>query len=254
MGLRKAIIRKPDESIVNGITTAQLGKPDFTKASEQHSEYADALRKCGLDVICIEPDTQYPDSVFIEDTAVVTKNFAIITHPQPESRKGETAATEETLKKIFSSLEFIKPPGTLEGGDVMKAGSHFFVGLTNRTNKEGAKQFNDIVKKFGYTSSAVVINGLLHLKTGMSFLENNTLLITRKLSKHPAFKDYSKITVDSEEEYAANSLWINDTVIVPQDFPQTHGKIQRAGYHTIQLNMSEFRKLDGGLSCLSLRF
>ena len=250
----KAIVRKPCNSFVNGISSAQLGKPDIYKALYQHEHYKKALEKCGLEVICLEPDNNYPDSVFVEDTAVVTKEFGIITNPQPDSRKEEIEDIQSILKKYFQNLHFINQPATLEGGDIMKTGSHFFVGLTSRTNQEGTIQFNNVVKDYGYTSSTLSISNLLHLKTGCSYLENNTILLTKELSKLPAFKSYRKIIVDTEEEYAANSLWINGTVLVPDHFPGTKGKIEKAGYPTIPVDISEFRKLDGGLSCLSLRF
>lgn len=250
----KAIVRVPNESLVKGITTANIGTPDFTKAIKQHNEYVEALEVCQLSVIKIDTQEQYPDSVFIEDTAVVTKEFAIITNPQPETRKGEIEKVKEVLANEFKNIHCIKEPATLEGGDVMLAGNRFYIGITDRTIKEGVEEFSKIVKEYGFSTIAIEVEDMLHLKTGMSYLENNNLLIVESLSKHPSFKDFYKIIVDRDEEYAANSLWINGYVLIPDGFPKTREKIEKYGYETIVLHMNEFRKVDGGLSCLSLRF
>ena len=151
-------------------------------------------------------------------------------------------------------VEEIKEPGTLEAGDVMMVGSHYFIGLSERTNAQGACQLISILNKYGMTGSAVSLKNVLHLKSGVSYLENNNLLVTGEFKYHPEFQKYNLILIDGEEKYAANSLWINNNVLVPQGFPITKSKIEVLGYQTIEVDVSEFRKLDGGLSCLSLRF
>ncbi len=250
----QAIVKRPCENFVNGITSANLGQPIYEKAVKQHKDYIRALANKGIEVIILGKDENFPDSVFVEDTAVLTKEFAIITNPGARSRKGEIAEVQKKLGTIYRNINTIKDTGTLDGGDVMQAGKHFFIGLTERTNHEGARQFNNIVSQYGYTSSTIQVNNMLHLKTGASYLENNNLLILEELSDQPAFKDYNKLIISKKDAYSANSIWVNGTVIIPWGFPETKNKIEKAGYPVIELDMSEFQKLDGGLSCLSLRF
>ncbi len=158
------------------------------------------------------------------------------------------------LTKYYSSIEEILFPATLEAGDVMMAGSHFFIGISERTNSEGADQLIKILNKNNFNGSKVLLKKMLHLKSGVSYLENNNMLVCGEFIKTKQFESYNRITIDDDESYAANSLWINGKVLVPEGFPKTRKKIEKAGYETIILNVSEFRKIDGGLSCLSLRF
>jgi dimethylargininase len=249
-----AIVRKPCPAMVNGLTTAGLGKPDYQKALIQHNMYVDALKECGLHVTVLNGDNEYPDSTFIEDIALCTRSCAIITNPGAPSRNGETRAMKPILQEFYKNIEEIRSPGTLDAGDVMMVDNHFYIGISERTNQEGAEQLITILRKYTMTGSKVPLKKMLHLKTGLSYLERNNLLISGEFISHPAFTEFSKIIVDEVEQYAANSLWINGNVLVPQGFHQTKTKIEQAGYTTIELDVSEFRKLDGGLSCLSLRF
>ncbi len=251
---RHAIVRKPCRNLGLGITTASLGKPDYEKAMAQHAAYADVLRSCGLEVIILESDENYPDSTFIEDTAVVTEKMAVITSPGAPSRKGEVVTVAEALKSFFPSLEYIKPPGTVEGGDVMRAGDHFFIGLSQRTNREGAAQLVQILEASGYTATLVPLKDVLHLKTGLAYLENKKLLAAGEFLTHPVFGNFQVIPVAEDEVYAANSLWANGWVLVPAGFEKTKSTVESLGYPVKTVDVSEFRKLDGGLSCLSLRF
>jgi len=254
MRFTNAIVRLPGKSMVGGLSSAMLGKPDHRMALDQHGKYVEALQKCGVDVRILPADEAFPDSTFVEDTALLTPEIAVITNPGAASRQGEIQSMQHTIEEYYDRIEFIRKPGTLEAGDVMMAGSHFFIGLSERTNLEGATQLIAILEKHGMSGSIVEIFGMLHLKSGVSFLENNRMLADESLSDHTAFQEYDIIAVPDGETYAANSVWINDTVLVPEGFPGTLKNIQSAGYATITLEMSEFRKLDGGLSCLSLRF
>jgi len=249
-----ALLRRPCPEMVNGITTASLGTPDFSRALKQHSDYVAILQQLGLDVRILKPEPAYPDSVFLEDVAVCTPAFALITRPGAPARMGETTGMREVLKEFYIDMEEIRPPGTLEGGDVMRTGSHYYVGLSHRTNKEGALQLIAALEKRGMTGSIVPIGELLHLKTGVSCIENNTLLVCESFRDPAAFRSFNRIIVPDREAYAANSLWVNGPVIVPAGFPETAARIREAGYPVIETDVSEFRKLDGGLSCLSLRF
>jgi dimethylargininase len=160
----------------------------------------------------------------------------------------------EILTDLYESVQLIEDPGTLEAGDVMMVGQHYYIGISERTNLNGAQQLISVLSKFGLNGSTVPLKNILHLKSGVSYLENNNMLITNSLKDFPDFQKFNLIMVDDDESYAANSLWINDNVLVPKGFPKTKDKIESAGYKTIEVDVSEFRKLDGGLSCLSLRF
>ena len=249
-----AIVRKPGKSMVGGITTAGLGKPDHTLALVQHVAYISALRECGLEVIVLPEDEKYPDSTFIEDTALLTPKCAIITNPGALSRRGETAEIKKILGDFYSDVEKVREPGKVDGGDIMMVGSHYFIGLSGRTNKDGARQVIGYLEKHGMTGSTVKMGKILHLKTGVSYLERNNLVASGPFFDSSEFQKFNRLKVEDDESYAANCIWVNDKVIVPKGFPKAKKTIEGAGYSTIELDMSEFRKLDGGLSCLSLRF
>jgi len=250
----KAVVRQPCRNMVKGISHANLGKPDYSLAVEQHSRYVEVLESCGLDVLVLEADEAFPDSTFIEDTCLVTPRCAIITNPGAETRKGEIHAVKTAIKSLGLTMEKIAAPGTLDAGDVMMKGNHYYVGLSLRTNQAGFAQLSSILEKHGMTASAIPLTTVLHLKTGVSYLENNTLLAFGEFLTKPVFQNFSILPVDEHEAYAANSVWINDKVIVPMGFPKTKKMIEDNGFTTMEANLSEFRKLDGGLSCLSLRF
>ncbi|MCG8337076.1 MAG: arginine deiminase family protein [Proteobacteria bacterium] len=250
----QAIVRKPGLSIIRGITTADLSTPDFSKAMIQHDAYVDALRYCGLEVTVLDADEDHPDSVFVEDTAIVTDQLAVITRPAPESRQSEIISMGKTIDKMFKDVRKIEAPGTLEGGDVMRIGSRFYIGLSGRTNKEGAQQLIINLEDYGYEACTVKMDELLHLKTGVSTLGDKTILVDPELASEEQFKPYQHIKVESAESYAANCIRVNDFILFAQGYPITKQKLVEAGFKLIELDMSEFRKLDGGLSCLSLRF
>lgn len=251
---KNAIVRKPCPEMIGGLSSASLGRPDYNMALEQHSQYVDALQSCGLDVLKLEADSQFPDSVFVEDVALCTSSCAIVTNPGAPSRKGEKLKIKAILQGFYKHVESIEPPGSLDAGDVMMVGMHYFIGISQRTNIQGANQLIEILERYGMTGSTVPLKEMLHLKSGLSYLEQNKLLISGEFMNHPAFADFQKIEVVPDEAYAANSLWVNSTVLVPAGYPITRDKIEQAGYTTLSLDVSEFRKLDGGLSCLSLRF
>ena len=249
----KAIVRKPAETFINGITTANLGIPDINLSLKQHDAYIEALITCGLDVTVLDADPAYPDSCFVEDTAIVTKDFGIITRPGDKRRLGEEVEIRKTLEPLLK-LYSIEEPGTLDGGDIMQADKRFYIGLSGRTNLSGSKQLAEILTKNGFDVYSIPVCNLLHFKTGVNYLGDNNLLLHSFFCSKDDFKTFNQIVIDKDEEYAANSLRINDYVLVPKGFPKTLASIQKLGYNTIELDLSEYQKLDGGLSCLSLRF
>lgn len=251
---KKTIVKIPSESYVNGLTTSDLGRPNLEKALEQHKAYIEALKKCGTIVTEVPGNIQYPDSTFVEDTAVLTPNFAVISNPGALSRNGEIHDMEHVIKSFYESIYYIKSPGTLDGGDILQIEDRFFIGISARTNHVGAEQLKTILELEGYKGTIVELEKFFHLKTGIAYLGNQTIVVAGEFVDHPEFNKYQKIVVPPEEEYAANCIRVNDYVIIPAGYPVTKHKINDAGYQTIELEMSEFRKQDGGLSCLSLRF
>ena len=249
---KTAITRKPGHNIGDGNTTAKLGKPDYAKALQQHNAYAEALCACGLEVIVLEPDPLFPDGCFVEDTAVVTPQMAHITNPGAASRKGETEVISGILLRS-KPLFRIKLPGTMDGGDVLRVEEKFFVGLSDRTNEEGIRQFQEFVRPFGYTVTPVPLDNLLHLKSGIAYIGNNTLIAVSDLAKREEFASLNVIEVERGEEYAANCIRIDTKkLIFPKGYPLIKERMRRLGYETIELDMTEFQKMDGGLTCLSL--
>lgn len=252
---KNVIVRTPAKSISDGITSSsELGKPNYENALKQHKNYIQALKKCGVQVEVLEARDELPDSCFVEDIAVCTKKFAIVTNPSAKSRNSEIEGIKDILAKYYKNIEEIKAPGTLEGGDVMMVDEHFYIGLSDRTNLQGANQLIEALRKYGMSGSVVDMKEMLHLKTGLSYLEENALLITGEFTKMSEFNEFEKIEVSDDEAYSANCIRVNDYVIVPKNFPKTKKLIEDKGFKTLEVDTSEFMKIDGGLSCLSLRF
>ncbi|MDF3002229.1 MAG: N(G),N(G)-dimethylarginine dimethylaminohydrolase [Bacillota bacterium] len=254
---KNVIVRRPCKAMVQGITSApELGIPDYELALMQHDAYVEALKSCGVQVTILPAEEDFPDSCFVEDPAVLTEKCAIITNPGAPSRTQETKSMIPVIKEFYveEQIEYIKAPGTLEGGDVMMVGNHFYVGRSARTNEEGIRQFIEILNKYSYSGSEVPLDEVLHLKTGVNYIENNNMLVSGEFVEKPDFATFNKLIVPEEEAYGANCIWVNGTVIVPEGYPAVHDAVLKAGYQTILVDTSEYRKLDGGLSCLSLRF
>ena len=253
----KAIVRPPGANFAAGLTTVDLGAPDLERALKQHEAYCQTLESLGLNVIRLTPDEEHPDSTFVEDTAVLTARGAVITRPGAPSRRGETNHIAPVIRDYFSNVHLIEEPGTVDGGDICEAGEHFFIGVSLRTNEHGAQQLADFLKSFGYTSSLIDIRGvsnILHLKSGLAYLGGKQLVLIEALRGFKEFSAYDLVCLDSSEEYGANCLEINGKVLIADGFPATKRELEHLGYQTIALEMSEFQKMDGGLSCLSLRF
>ncbi len=195
----------------------------------------------------------YPDAYFVEDPAILTLELAILTRPGAPSRQGEETSLESVLKE-YRPIAHIIPPGTVEGGDVLCVEDHFFIGLSERTNREGAAQLTTLLEAAGYTAVTIPVSSGLHLKSSVNYVGNNTLLVTPPLADHPAFTEYEKILLEPGEEYSANTLLVNGTLLMPKGFPKTHSSLSRLGMTIIELDVSEVQKMDGGLTCMSLRF
>lgn len=253
----RAITRTPAPNFAAGLTTVDLGIPDYQKTITEHQLYLAALQLCDLTLTELPADPRYPDSTFVEDTAIITEHGAILTRPGADSRAGEADAIKATLKTIYPDLAEITAPGTVDGGDICEAGTHFFIGISLRTNEAGGQQLADWLKGKGYTASFVDIRqtkGILHLKSGISYIGDNRLVVIDSLAAHPDFKGYELVHMAPGEEYAANCIRVNDYILIAAGFPKFEATLRGLGYKLIVLDMSEYQKMDGGLSCLSLRF
>jgi dimethylargininase len=252
---KHAIVKTPPATLVKGITSApELGAPDYENALLQHQAYIRALEECGVQVRVLEKDEQYPDSCFVEDAAVCTRAFALVTRPGAATRLGEEKVFPQVLANYYENVEQVQAPGTLDGGDVMMVKDHYYIGLSDRTNQEGADQFIAALEKYGMTGSVIEMKEMLHLKTGLAYLEDNILLVAGEFCDNEAFSSFTRIEIPADEGYAANCIRVNDYVLVPEGFEKTKTLIEEAGLKVKTVDTSEYRKLDGGLSCLSLRF
>ncbi|HCM60060.1 MAG TPA: N(G),N(G)-dimethylarginine dimethylaminohydrolase [Bacteroidales bacterium] len=247
----RAIVRRPGRNFANGITSSNLGKPDFTMALEQHAAYCEALVKCGVELTVLEADERYPDGCFVEDTAVVNSRVKVISRPGAATRRGEEEAIARVLAG-YGPTESITTPGTLEGGDILRAENHYFIGISERTNKEGAGQLSDILSKHGFTTSFIPVEAGLHLKSDIAYLGDRNFVSTPVFS-HVA-QPANTIILDPDEYYSANCLRVNEYLLIAKGFPKSRMKMLELGYNIIELDMSEFSKMDGGLTCLSLLF
>lgn len=254
---RRAIVRPPAANFADGLTSVDLGAPDVGKALAQHEAYCRALEGCGLELTRLPADPRFPDSTFVEDTAVITERGAVLTRPGAPSREGEAAAIAEALAALFPALSRIQAPGTVDGGDVCEAGDHFFIRVGARTNDDGARQLARCLGEDGYSSTLVDlrgIEGLLHLKSGIAWLGGKTLLVIDALASHPAFRGWDLVRVPPGEDYASNCVLVNDRIFFAEGFPRLERDLRERGHRLVVLPVSEFQKMDGGLSCLSLRF
>ncbi|MFN2531680.1 MAG: dimethylarginine dimethylaminohydrolase family protein [Pyrinomonadaceae bacterium] len=254
---QRALVRPPTLNFAHGLTTSNLGPPDYARAIDQHQEYCQALQQCGLVLTRLNPNNQFPDATFVEDTAVLTPKGAILSRPGAPDRLGEVDLLKNVILTFFPSYETIEPPGTLDGGDVCEADGHYFIGISARTNVEGAMQLTRVLSGMGYSSELIDIrqvDKILHLKSGVAYLGNRHLAAIGALRGQEAFARFEIVDVPAGCEYAANCLNINDRVLVAAGFPAFEEKLKQLGYNTLSLQMSECEKMDGGLSCLSLRF
>ena len=249
----RAIARLPGPDAAAGLTTAGLGRPDPSLLLKQHSAYVETLRRLGLEVEVLPAAPGFPDAYFIEDAAVVTPEAAVITRPGAPSRRGETVSVESALAR-YRPLHRIELPGTLDGGDVLAAGGRFFIGLSARTNEDGARQLGAILASFGHSWTAVPVESGLHLKSSVNALGDRTVVLASGFPTKELFRGYDRIVLDPGDDYAANTLWINGTLLVPKGFPRALEKLSGRGLPVIEVDTSEMRKMDGGLTCLSLRF
>ena len=226
---------------------------DLALAREQHRAYQRLLESLGANVIALPAEPDLPDSVFVEDPAIVLDELAVILMPGAESRRAEAQSLARALEP-FRTLARIELPGTLEGGDVLRVGRKLFVGATRRSNAEGIRQLAAIVTPHGYEVIPVAVHGCLHLKSAVTSLGRNTLLANGAWFDPAPFCGSRWIRVAPEEPHAANALAIGETVIFPASFPRTRERMEQAGFRVASLDISELQKAEAGLTCSSLLF
>jgi dimethylargininase len=226
---------------------------DLKIAVAQHHAYEGLLEKLGARVVSLPAEPDLPDSMFVEDPAIVLDGLAVIFPLGTESRRPEAASLAQAISK-FRKLEYITLPGTLEGGDILRIGRNLFVGLTKRSNAEGIRQLSAILTPHHYEVISVAVTGCLHLKSAVTLLGRDTLLANRAWFDPAPFSAYDWIDVDPAEPHAANALALADTIIFPQSFPRTRARIESAGFHVTPLDISELQKAESGLTCSSLIF
>ena len=213
--------------------------------------------ECGLQVETLVAAPAFPDATFVEDTAVIVRGHAILTRPGATSRLGEVDAIRDAVATAIETIHDIIAPGTLDGGDVCEHGAHMFIGISHRTNTQGAQQLAEFVAPLGVTCTTIDIremSSILHLKSGLVSIDESLLVAIDELADHPSLKGHTVLRVSERDAYAANCVRVNDHVLVPDGFPVVTSALRRLGFDPLLLAMSEFQKMDGGLSCLSLRF
>ena len=250
-----AICRRPAESVVQGLRAVDTGTPDLALFRAHHDDYVAALRSTGADVTVLDPLEAFPDSVFVEDSALCLPQGAIAMRPGAPSRLGEAAAMAPELASIYGEVRQIQGPGFIEGGDILVTEREILVGKSARTDAAGVAELSNLTADWGYTVRELQTpEGVLHFKTDCSLLDEETILCTPRLAASGCFKDYRVIHTADGEEACANAIRFNDLVIMPAGFPRTAEALDRAGYLLREVGNSEAAKLDGGMSCLSLRF
>ena len=224
---------------------------DMHVAQAQHHGYVQAIKELGYAVLELPAKAELPDSVFVEDTAIVLPEVALITRPGADSRKPETESIAQALRS-YRELVFIESPASLDGGDVLVLGKKIFVGLSSRSNMEAVHQMNQLLANYGYHVQGVEMHDCLHLKTAVTRVDDNALLINRKWVDIENFEGFDLIDVDESEPFAANCLPLGDAVIFPVDFPKTAAKLTARGYKLRPVVVDELAKAEGAVTCCSL--
>lgn len=251
----RAITRRPASSITDGLRAEDIGNPDLTQMLQDHAHYVATLRETGAEVIELPALEEFPDAVFVEDTALCLPEGAVLMRPGAPSRMGEVANMAPTLLDCYDDVRAIAGPGHIEGGDILVTNREILVGRSDRTDAEGVQELRNIVDDWGYTVREVFTPpGVLHFKTDCSLLDGETILSTKRLDASGCFEGYRVLHVADGEEAAANTIRFNQFVFCPAGFPRTVEMLTRNGYDVVEINNTECAKLDGGMSCLSLRF
>lgn len=233
------------------ITHIDRSPIDVAIAQAQHHEYVQALASLGCTVVELPAETDLPDSVFVEDTAFILPEVAVITRPGADSRKPETESIVRALSPHIPLVHVIEP-ATVDGGDVLVLGKNIYIGISTRSNAAAVSQIQELLNEYGYTVTAVEMHDCLHLKTALTKIDEKTLLINPKWVDNSHFKDFEWIEIDPSEPFAANCLPIPGAIIYPTTFPKTQKKLEQKGYKVITVNVAELAKAEGAVTCCSL--
>lgn len=252
--MRIALTRDVDAALADCELSFVARSPiDIDLARRQHAAYCEALASLGCEVVALAPVAGHPDSVFVEDTAVVIDELAIATRPGAPSRRGEVESVAATLA-VYRTVRRLEAPGTLDGGDVLRVGRTLYVGRSARSDMDAMAQLQTLVAPFGYRVEPVDIQGCLHLKSAVTCVADGTLLLQPQWIDRAAFPGFSIIEVDADEEHAANALRIGEAIVYPDCFPRTREKIARAGVQVVGVDVSELQKAEGAVTCCSVVF
>ncbi|MDK3074308.1 arginine deiminase family protein [Sedimentitalea sp. JM2-8] len=251
----RAITRRPAASIVNGLRAEDTGTPDLENMLDAHAAYVAALKSTGAEVIELPPLSAFPDAVFVEDTALCLPEGAILMRPGAPSRLGEVAEMAPALRDCYDEVREIKGHGFVEGGDILVTGREILVGRSARTDAAGVAELAEIAGEWGHKLREVFTPaGVLHFKTDCSLMDAETILSTRRLDASGCFEGYRVLHTAEGEEAAANAIRFNNLVLFAAGFPRTADMLAREGFDVVEIDNTECAKLDGGMSCLSLRF
>lgn len=250
----RAIVRLPGHSVVDGLRAGDGPPPDFAQLVDEHQRYVAALRAAGLSVTVLDALEQFPDSVFVEDPALVFSHGAILLRPGAPSRQQEAAAIAPALAAHFN-LVLPLPAGHADGGDILATPRGVFIGLSARTDTAGAEALCGLLQQLGIAARTVhTPRGTLHLKSDCALVDEETILLTDNLARSGMFDDWRTLVVPGDEPAAANVLRLNDTVLARAECPRTAELLARHGLDVITLPTAEIARIDAGLSCMSLRW
>ena len=251
----RAITRRPAPTIAGGLRAEDIGNPDFHGMIAAHKAYVAALKSTGAEVIELDSLDAFPDAQFVEDTALCLPQGAILMRPGAPSRMGEVDQMAPTLRNCYEKVLEIKGPGHVEGGDILVTGREILVGRSERTDAEGVAELAKVTSNWGHKLREVFTpEGVLHFKTDCSLMDADTILSTRRLDASGCFEGYHVLHVADGEEAAANAIRFNNLVLMAAGFPRTAEMLDREGYQVVEIDNTDCAKLDGGMSCLSLRF
>ncbi len=250
--VRNALVRLVPDSY-DRCVRSNKEKINVALAKKQHTEYCETLKQLGLELITVDANNALPDSCFVEDTAAIFGEKAVICNMKTASRAKETLEVAKVLSRLKDTY-FIKPPATIDGGDILRVEDTVFVGLTSRTSIHAVNQLERILTKSDFTVVPVRVNGVLHLKSACTYLGGNYVVMAEGFFETDLLRNFGKIVVPKGEEYAADCLAVNGTVLMAKGYPETRRLVEKAGFSTREMDVSEFRKGDGALTCLSILF
>ena len=249
------IVRRPAPSVTEGLRAVDVGAPDFTRLKAEHQAYIAAMAAAGVEVDVLPALPGFPDSIFVEDPALTFPNGAILLRPGAPTRRMETDHIASALHDQFDAVVELPQPGFVEGGDVLRTPAKIMIGLSQRTNRDGASALLHCLASLGLKGEIVQTPpDVLHFKTDCSLLDDETVFTTRRLEASGIFEGFKTIFVPDGEEAAANALRVNDIVMIGSEFARSHDLLDGLGYKLLPLATSEIGKIDAGLSCMSLRW